>query len=171
MTDKPKRKRKPAKAGRKPSAAVRFVVLADGSFRCSDDASRLLCKARGLGAGEEVIAYLYQDRNYQQWAKAHGLGCALREHVEAFESCATAHAALKKLQRDGEIACEVETFDLGTLGKVTRSVPKSLAYDEMSEPEFQEVYGEMIKYVRDTYWGSLDELGQQGLQRLLGLGS
>lgn len=167
----PKKKRKPAKARRKPDAAIRLVVMPDGSFRCFDDASRLACKARKFGAGEELIAYLYRDRSYEQWLKAHGLGMALIQNVEAFENCATAHAAVKKMQTDGEIALTIETFDLGNLGKVIRSVPKSLAFDEMDEAEFQEIYGAMIKYVRDKYWGGLDEIGQHGLARLLGVGS
>lgn len=165
-----KRARKPPKARRNPNAAVMLVVTPDGTFKPSDEASRQICRSRKLYTGIEVIAYLYQVRSSEQWHKAHGLGCALVEHVEDFHGL-NGHTALKKLQVDGNIACEIETFDLGALGKITRSVPKSLAFDEMDESEFQELYGRMLEYVRMKYWPTLDETGIAGLQRLLGMGS
>lgn len=170
LPNKPKRQRKPAKIRRPPEAAVSLVVTPDGAFKPSTEASRQICRSRKLYAGTEVLAYLYQARDLEQWHKAHGLGMALVEHVEDFHGM-NAHSAIKKLQTDGNIACESETFDLGTLGKVTRSVPKSLAFFEMDESEFKEVYALMLEYVRQKYWPTLDEAGMKGLQKLLGLGS
>lgn len=165
-----KRERKPPKARRNPNAAVMLVVTPEGTFKPADEASRQICRDRKLYAGIEVIAYLYQVRSLEQWKKAHGLGLAMVEHVEAFQNL-NAHSALKKLQVDGNIACEEEVFDLGPLGKVTRRLPRSLAFDELDETEFQEIYARMLKYVRETYWPQLDEAGMLGLQRLLGMGS
>jgi hypothetical protein len=167
---KPKRRlRKPPKS-RNPDAAVTLVVRADGSFVPSTEASKQICRTRKLYTGIEVIAYLYEVRSLEQWHKAHGFGAALVEHVEDFHGL-NAHSALKKIQTDGNIGCETETFDLGTLGKVTRSVAKSLAWYEMDEGEFQEIYGRMLEYVRQRYWPSLDESGMLALQKLLGVGS
>lgn len=162
--------RKPPKARRNPNSAVLMVVTPDGTFRPSCESARQICREKKLHAGIEVMAYLYQVRSSEQWKKAHGLGCALVEHVEGFEGL-TAHQALKKIQADGNIACDSEQFDLGSLGKVTRSVPRSLAFDEIDQSEFEMIYAQMIEYVRKTYWPSLDETGMAGLQKLLGMGS
>lgn len=164
------RPRKPPKAGRNPNAAVMLVVTPEGTFAPASEAARQICRSRKLHAGVELIAYLYQVRSAEQWHKAHGLGCALAEHVDGFEGLG-GHAALKKLQADSGIGCEIETFDLPGLGKITRSKPMSLAFDEMSEDEFQAIYSLMLEYVRKTYWPGLDESGMSGLARLLGLGS
>lgn len=162
--------RKPPKAKRNPNAAIALVVREDGSFVPYDEASRLICRDRKFYSGIKLIAYLYQPHDLEQWHKAHGLGCALVEHVEGFERL-NGHTALKKLQEDGNIACENETFDLGSLGKVTRTRARSLAWDEMDGSEFEEVYGRMLDYVRRKYWPALDEAGMQSLQKLLGMGS
>lgn len=161
---------KPPKTKRKPSTAVTLVVRPDGTFAPSTEASRMACRAKKLYSGVEVIAYLYQVRSLDNWHKAHGLGAALVEHVADFENL-TPHDALKKLQEDGEIACDVERVEIKGYGHLKRIVPHSLAFDEMDESEFQNVYGRMVEYVRQKYWPTLDEAGMQGLQRLLGMGS
>ena len=168
--EKKKREKKPPKARRNPNVAIRLVVTPEGTFKPVDEASRQICRSRKFYAGIELLGYMYQMRSSENWAKAHGLGQALVEHVEAFHGL-NAHTALKKLQEDGRIAVSVEKVEIKGIGFLERVVADSLAFDEIDEGEFQEIYGRMVEYARVTYWPQLDEAGMQGLQRLLGVGS
>lgn len=152
---KPKR-RKPKPGGRHlEHQGIRLVVRADGSFVPADLSSRKVCRDRKLYAGVELVGYLYEPRDGLQWRQAHVLGTFLVEHVEGFEDL-NAHTALKKIQTDAGIAMDSEVIDLGKLGKVTRSVPKSLGFGWMLNGDWLEVYRAMCSYIGRTYMGLLD---------------
>lgn len=154
--EKPARRRKPSTEKRRnPEQRVMLTVMPDGSFRAADQASRNALRARGFHKGQPVIAYLYRVRDGAQWRRAHALGRLLTENVDAFIGM-EAHAALKKIQLDGSIACEVEKIDLKDLGVFTRTVPKSLAFGEMDDAEFSSVFKQMCEHVTKTYFPDMD---------------
>jgi hypothetical protein len=139
------------------------MVMPDGSFRAADNSSRKILKSRDFHRHQEVIAYLYRVRDPRQWRRAHVLGLLLCEHVEAFHGL-DAHQALKKIQEDGEIACESRRFPvpkaigdlLGGVTHINLPVPRSLAFGEMDDGEFSAVYKQMADYVARTYFPDLE---------------
>lgn len=162
------RQRKPPKPGksRKFEQSVMLRVMPDGSFRPANEASRKLCRDRGMRVGSEFVAYVYEPRDSLQWRQAHALGGLLVANVDEFEG-KTNHWALKKIQADGGIACEVEKIDLGNLGIVTRTVPRSLAYGFMDNTKWVEVYRQMCAYIGRVYLGQIDAEAVEEMLRLM----
>lgn len=163
----PRRRVKKPKKGLSPDQAVRLVVTRDGTFVPADTASRKLCKDRGMSVGSEFIGYLYEPRDPKQWRRAHQLGTYLVENLDEFHGL-TSHRALKKLQEDGNIAMDTEVIDLGSLGKVTRSVPQSLAFGFMDETRFTEVYRSMCEYIAKKGWlGEIEPDAVEQMEKLM----
>lgn len=115
--------------------------------------SRLL-KERGWKRGVECRAEFKRSRNVKFYRLGHSIGMLLVDNVEAFRDM-DGHDALKKVQADSGVCCDVEKFviDLGTFGRheVDRNIPRSLAFDEMEEGEFGSFFIGITNYIGDTY--------------------
>lgn len=165
-----RRTRKPSK-NRNPDQAVRLVVRGDGSFVPADLASRRLCKNRGMRTGSEFIAYLYEPRDVKQWRVAHQFGTLLTQNVDDFHGLSS-HEALKKIQRDGKIACVDEHFEVDLpngMGRVTltRSAPESLAFGFVDESRWTEIYRQMCTYVAGKYFGEIEADAVLEMEKLM----
>lgn len=159
---------KPKKAGTKAKkppriyAEVREVIDVASGRRCygllaEDDVQRAAMKERGFKKGMRVALDVHAERCYSQWMQTHKLGQLLVANVDGFESL-DAHKALKKVQQAGDIECEHEAFDIPGLGKVTRSVARSLAFDEMGQDVYDRVFKALCQYIGATYFGGLDDV-------------
>lgn len=162
------RKRKPVKPAKAHSAhqAIMLRVTADGRFEPADDLSRRICKDRGMKVGSEFMGYLYEPRDAQQWRTAHTVAGFLASHVDAFFGMGF-HAVLKKIQVDARIAMDVEKIDLGTLGVVTREVPRTLAFGAIDNTQWTAIWREMCGYIRRTYFGEIDADAVDEMDRLM----
>ena len=134
-----------------------------GALIPANDIDRRLMKERRFAVGKEIRAELKQPRNHAFHRLAHAIGNLLVDNVEAFRDM-TGHDALKEVQRESGVCCDVIELDLGALGKVPVKQPRSLAFDEMPEDEFRMFFdgitawiGEhyasvMLDEVRASYW-------------------
>ena len=113
-------------------------------------------RARKYCVGTELRVELKKPRNPKFHRLAHALGQLAVDHIEGFESL-SAHDALKRLQRECGVQCESQELDLGPLGKVPVSVPRSIAFDELDEGEFGELFAGVVLHIRKGYWPSLSE--------------
>jgi hypothetical protein len=110
-----------------------------------------------LGVGTEVRAELKKPRNVKFHRLAHALGSMVVDQIAEFEGM-KAHDALKRLQAASGAACETVAYELpGGLGKLTRSEPRSISFDEMDESEFQQVVATIYAHLRSRYWPSMEE--------------
>lgn len=143
---------------------------------------RRLMRERGYKVGDDLRAELSKPRILGQHRKAHLLGGLVVVQVEGFEGL-DQHSAIKRLQRESGICCEVEQIDAAPvvsailaaadslLGAVaTRmlkavlpeiktidvQVPRSLAFDQMDESEFQSLYSGLCRHISERYWAGLD---------------
>lgn len=107
-------------------------------------------KERKYHVGTEVRADLKKPRNGKFHRLAHVIGALLVDHVPGFESL-TSHDALKRVQRESGVCCEEMELDLGTLGLVTVKVPRSIAYDEMENGEFEQFFKGVTGYIDEHY--------------------
>src|SRR5574343_74856 len=161
MTGKKKKAGTKAKRWPRIYTQVREVIDVATGRRClgllaEDGVQRAAMKERGFKMGQRVACDIHPERCYSQWKQGHKLGTLLVLNVEGFENL-DAHKALKKVQQDADIECEHEVFDLGALGKVTRAVPRSLAFDEMGQDVYDRVFKAMCKHIGETYFHGLDE--------------
>jgi len=142
---------------------------------------RRIMAERGYRVGDEVRAVLTKARVIEHHRKAHLLGQMVVSQVEGFES-ETSHSALKRLQVDSGVFCELESIDaapiveallsaseavlgavatsmlravLPKIEKIQVTVAQSLAFDRMSQEEFSKFYTGICAYLALTYWPSL----------------
>lgn len=106
---------------------------------------------RKMAVGAELRAELKQRRNVKFHRLAHALGALLVEQHPEFEGM-TGHNALKRLQRETGACCDVQMIDLGPLGQVPVSVPRSMAFDELDEAEFAEMMQTIYRHIAAKYW-------------------
>src|SRR5882757_6486873 len=75
------------------------------AFIAADEESAAVLIDRKIKVGEQVAAMLRQDRDAEQWRRAHALGRLLAENIEELAGL-TPHGALKKLQARAGCECD-----------------------------------------------------------------
>ncbi|EIY2513865.1 TPA: hypothetical protein ACRMDF_002743 [Pseudomonas aeruginosa] len=129
---------------------VRLALVADSGI------DKFLLKERGYRAGAKVRAELKQPRDVRKHRLVHRLGQLVARNVDGFQGM-DAHSVIKKLQGDAGVCCSSEYFDLGGLGRVSRLVPESLAFDEMPEERFLEFWRGICQHLIEHYWTGMSE--------------
>lgn len=115
-----------------------------------------LLKERRFAVGREVRAELKQSRNPRFHRLVHAVGHLLVDHVDGFESL-TAHDAIKRIQREAGVCCDEMEIDLGPLGRVAVKEPRSIAFDEMDEGEFSELFRGLCDHIDRVYMAGLTD--------------
>lgn len=113
-----------------------------------------LLRERKLHAGSEVRAYFTKPRDIRSHKLIHKIGALLVDNVQKFELL-NAHDAVKRVQRESGVMCEETTIDLGELGEHTIRQPSSIAFDELDESQFQELFTGITKYIDEHYAADL----------------
>jgi hypothetical protein len=116
-------------------------------FRCDQREMR----DRKYSTGSEVRAELKKPRNPKFHRLGHALGELAVEHIEGFAGT-SAHDAVKRLQRECGVCCETMVLDLGTLGHVPVSVPRSISFDEMDEADFNALVHAICRHISTHYY-------------------
>ena len=112
-------------------------------------------RERKYQVGTEIRGELKKPRNAKFHRLAHAIGALMVDQHEAFAGMGS-HDALKRLQGECGAACETVEYDLPGIGKLTRTEPRSLAFDEMDEGEFSEVVQAIYAHIAATYWTDMD---------------
>lgn len=137
-----------------------------------------LMRERGYRVGNDLRAELTKPRNLSQHRKAHLLGSLVVAQIEGFESL-DSHAAIKRLQREAGVCCDVEQIEaspvvdailaaaermlgqaaarmlsavLPDIRTIDVLVPRSLAFDRMDQGEFELFYRGICQHVCASYW-------------------
>lgn len=126
------------------------------AFVAASDADAALMAERGFKINARVRADLKQPRNERFNRLVHGLGRVLVQNIDRFSGM-QAHAAIKELQAESGVYCDREEFDIPGLGRLSRQVPQSLAFDSMGEEAFQDFWRQCCAYLVKTDWPTLTE--------------
>ncbi|WP_313338485.1 hypothetical protein [Stutzerimonas nitrititolerans] len=126
------------------------------AFVAASDADATLMAERGFKLNARVRADLKQPRNERFNRLVHGLGRVLVQNIDRFAGM-QAHAAIKELQAESGVYCDREEFDIPGLGRLSRQVPQSLAFDSMGEEAFQDFWRGCCAYLVATDWPTLTE--------------
>ncbi|MHB1403841.1 MAG: hypothetical protein ACYCWB_15720 [Thiobacillus sp.] len=126
------------------------------AFVAASDADAALMAERGFKLNAKVRADLKQPRNERFNRLVHGLGRVLVQNIDRFAGM-QAHAAIKELQAESGVYCDREEFDIPGLGRLSRQVPQSLAFDSMGEEAFQDFWRGCCAYLVATDWPTLTE--------------
>ncbi|RJG13471.1 hypothetical protein D3879_09555 [Pseudomonas cavernicola] len=108
----------------------------------------------GLRTGDDVRAVLKLPRNAKFHRLVHALGKLVAEQIEDFQGL-SAHDAIKRLQRESGICCEVQSINLPGFGALDVAVAQSIAFDEMDEGAFRELYKGICRHICERYWPTL----------------
>jgi len=146
-----------------------------GAFAPSNDIDRRLAKDRGYRVGHEYRLEIKASRNAAFHRLAHVIGHLLVDNVEAFRDL-DAHAALKQVQLDSGICCEMVEMDASPVVKALldaaetvlgagarkvlaavlpeiRTIPvkvaQSLAFDSMEEEAFAGFFKGITAWIGD----------------------
>lgn len=150
----------PKKANRRP---LYFVVrkMADpdtgemiGCLVPDSGLDRRAMRDRKYTVGTQLRAELKKPRNVAFHRLAHAIGGLMVDQVEGFDGM-DAHSAFKRLQGESGACCEPMELDLGTLGKVSVQVPRSISFDEMDEGEFHELVSAVYDTIVERYWPTM----------------
>lgn len=144
-----------------------MLRVGKGAMVPADKFSTDRLRERGYKIGDLVSADIRKARNPKFHRMVHVLGKLLVENLESFEGL-DAHRALKRLQWEGNIACDEMQVNMPNIGMVSVRIPGSLSFENMDEGEFQEVYKRFCETVRKTYWPQLDEGAIEEMARLAG---
>jgi len=123
-------------------------------------------RERGFKVNNLIYADLIKARNPRFNRLVHAIGKMVSQNIEGFPP--DAHAALKKLQLEGNIACDTQAMEIPGVGECLVRLPKSLAFHKMDEGEFHQVAQAMCRYIAETYWPTMTpEQIEQMAERLL----
>ena len=111
-------------------------------------------RSRNYSVGDLVYAELTKPRNPKFHRLVHAFGEMLADNVDAFTGMQP-HNVLKRLQLEGDIACDHIAINFPGVGPCTYRIPQSLSYASMKEEKFSEVYKAMCDYVSNKYWPDL----------------
>lgn len=111
-------------------------------------------RERKLSVGTEVRAELKKPRSVKFHRLAHALGALLVDNVEGFELL-DAHAALKRIQLEANVQCEEIEVTLPELGVVKIKQARSIAFDEMLEEDFANLFEGVTDYIDRHYAAGL----------------
>jgi len=138
------------------------LVVGKGHFLPADERSKQKLRDQGFGLGEIVHARIDRPRNPAFMRKAHALGRLCRENIEGFEPL-TDHEALKRLQYEAGISCEMMSAKIPGAGMVEIRVPKSINFADMDDAEFADLYQGIVKHLATQYWPTLDAKEVEGM--------
>ena len=144
--------------------SVYAVVTQAGTFEPADQISRDILRRKNIRRGDQVRLVVSKPRDYQHWKKAHQLGTFVAQNLETFDRFiressgkTDSHGALKHLQFAlSGIECDETRVTLPDGQEMIARTPRSLAFDEMDEGQFQSAYGGFCQYLIATFWPSMN---------------
>lgn len=110
-----------------------------------------LVRHRGLVIGDTVRAELRKPRNIEQHRRIHALGKLVRDNIEGFAGI-DPHEVIKTLQREAGVECDIHDIEVPGEGVLRVTKARSLAFDEMDESEFRELFLGICRHIVARYW-------------------
>ena len=132
--------------------AKALMRVIKGGFAPASQAANDMLQSLSLKVGDDVMVDVKKPRNPQFFRLAHALGQMVIDNVEGFENCTNYHDALKRLQREAKIECDISTVELGKNAVAEIVTPRSMSFESMGEDRFREVYQGMCNHVAQNYW-------------------
>ena len=136
-----------------------------GCLRPADGLSQERLRERGYRVGDVVFAELKKPRNPGFHRLAHALGKLVSDNIEDFHGM-SAHATIKRLQLESNVACEEIAYRINAMSVIQR-IPLSLSFESLDEAEFHEVYGAICRHIGKTYWDGLSADEVQAMVELM----
>ena len=115
-----------------------MLRVVKGGFAPADNYTAERLRGR-LKVGDIVAATISKPRNPGFHRLAHALGKLLADNLDEFDGM-EAHGVLKRLQIEGNIACNAIAVVFPGVGPCEYRIPQSLSFASMDETAFREVF-------------------------------
>lgn len=119
----------------------------------TDEHAIAYLRERNYNVGDVLSAELRKPRNPRFHRLVHAFGKVCADNIESFSGLG-AHDTIKRIQLEGNIACDEIRLNFPGVGPCSYRVPKSLSFVSMDDGEFHEVFTAMTHYLSKTYWPS-----------------
>lgn len=96
----------------------------------------------------------------------HKIGALCVQNIEEFRYT-DAHGAIKRLQIEGNIACDEIGVCLPGVGMVLYRIPRSISFDSMDESEFHKVSLMICELICNRYWKGMEPLQIENMARYM----
>ena len=127
-----------------------------GCFCPAYPIDRHVMRERGLRTGTFVTMDVFEERHGKFWRLWHQLAGFVADNVEAMNGL-KAHDALKRIQLDAKLHCELADFHLEDGTVLRHFVPKSLNFEDTDEGAAQEIWDGLCDYIARTYFAGWDQ--------------
>ncbi|SDH26101.1 hypothetical protein [Nitrosomonas sp. Nm132] len=139
---------------KKPVKEKIFFRVAKGALVPADSYAQERLRARKYHVNDVVAVSISKLRSLGFNRLVHRIGQLVVANIHDFHGM-DAHDALKKMQLEGNIACDEMMVDFGE-GEVKYRIPRSLSFESMEEGEFRQVAVKFCEYIANRYWPDLD---------------
>ena len=125
-----------------------------GALVPADAHSQQRLREKGFRVGDILAAELIKPRHPGFWRLAHRIGTLCVQNIDAFSSLSP-HQAIKKLQFDTGLWCDITETEIPGLGTLVSKQPRSLAFESLDQGEFYELMKGLCGHIAATYWPHL----------------
>ena len=125
-----------------------------GALVPADAHSQQRLREKGYRVGDILAAELIKPRHPGFWRLAHRIGALCAQNIDAFSSLSP-HQAIKKLQFDAGVGCDITETEIPGLGTLVSKQPRSLAFESLDQGEFYELMKGLCGHIAATYWPHL----------------
>jgi hypothetical protein len=129
-----------------PETGAKESVLVPGGA-----ADKKSISERGVVMGDLLRAQIDKPRNVEFHRLAHKLADLVRENIDDFEGL-DAHGALKRLQEEARVECDITRTWLPQLGMMEHAKARSIAFDSMEQGEFYQLVRGISRHIAQEYW-------------------
>lgn len=131
-----------------------FLRVSKGALIPADSYAEGQLRAKAYGMGDVVAAQITKLRNPKFNRLVHRIGQLVVANIEAFEGL-DAHVAIKRLQLEARIECDLIGIHLPGYGMVEQAIPRSLSFDTLDEAEYQAAARGICKHIAKIYWPTI----------------
>lgn len=128
-----------------------YLRVIKGALVPADSYAASVLRERGYKVGDLIKADMTKPRNPKFNRLVHRIGQLVVANLDAFHGM-DAHKALKRIQLEGNIACDEIAITVQNLGMVMAKIPQSISFEAMDEGQYNEVARAMCRYLSERYW-------------------
>lgn len=128
-----------------------YLRVVRGALAPADNYAMAKLRERGFKVGDLLKADLTKPNNPKFHRLMHHIGQLCAANLDEFQGM-DAHRILKRLQIEGNIACEELGVKIPGFGMVIQRIPKSLSFESMDDGERHEVARAMCRHISEQYW-------------------
>lgn len=142
-----------------------YMRLGQGCLLPADATQTSILRNLGLESGGVIEIDIKQVRSVKFNSLVHKIGDLLVKNCDAFTGI-DAHLAIKRLQLEGCIECDIVGIMLEGYGIVEQRIPRSIAFDRMSEDRYRAAAKAICDLIAEKYWSGMT---QEQIERMADL--